>query len=579
MDTHPTKDNAIIKKGNFKYIDWSKAIIVSILLFLFGSVFFFMGHKYPQSSNYMDITLINSPIPTPSPLPSIDSELIFQNYPSNTAFSSHTTSITDSTGNLLSSFLTTNTDSTYDTSSTDFAGYISFSSGLLTSNELDTNNNVSVTKYSLYESNRKIADVSPNLTSFLNIYQYQHFIFDNIYLLGFNNSNNRDYEMTNLLTDKSKILFTISPIGSALTNNAMFIPQDISPYGDTISFIVDDETIGANAINTPSIIVYNMLKGTYTSHAFPALVTSNKLADLTLSSAFQASWDGNYLVYTTLSQTPNGTAGTLHLYSFIQNKDFTLPNQNTSSVDGGHTVYFSPDNKFVLADTGFEPWELYSTQTGEVIKNFNTFGSSHYNSIQPAGWINNTTLGFTLTTTTVADDFMNVPTASYSYNTVTDKIYKFPINLGVLSAVLMKSTSKDNLIIPTVTDTYTPTPTVNITPPEANIPTVDESNWKVYSSIVDNASFKYPPDWIHTTPIIQSPDPNNTDQMSIKSPDDVVQINWVTDLSGFGGTCDIQVSADQGGCPLVTIISKNSIPKASGLYLVTGISTHDGKNY
>jgi len=114
-----------------------------------------------------------------------------------------------------------------------------------------------------------------------------------------------------------------------------------------------------------------------------------------------------------------------------------------------------------------------------------------------------------------------------------------------------------------------PTPTVSVIP--TAISTNATSNWKTYKSTTDNASFKYPANWIITKPAIES-NFQNADQIGLQSPSGEVKISWVSELGGFGGSCTTD-------CPLITIIDKTAIGNSKNLYVVSGTVTSEGKMY
>lgn len=105
--------------------------------------------------------------------------------------------------------------------------------------------------------------------------------------------------------------------------------------------------------------------------------------------------------------------------------------------------------------------------------------------------------------------------------------------------------------------------------------------WKTYTSSTEHISFQYPSNWVSTKPVVTSTIPE-ADQMSIKSPSGDVQINWVSSLTGLGGYCNAQANLGdtaQNACPLISIINKTPVADGAGLFVVSGITTYDGKTY
>ncbi len=105
------------------------------------------------------------------------------------------------------------------------------------------------------------------------------------------------------------------------------------------------------------------------------------------------------------------------------------------------------------------------------------------------------------------------------------------------------------------------------------------SGWKVYTSITEQASFRYPDNW-SIVPALMPTDSYNKDDISLQSPDKQVTVNWVPLVQGLGGGCGpTGVPPSQGGCPYFILIDKALIPGVSGLSVVSGIITIDDKYY
>lgn len=113
---------------------------------------------------------------------------------------------------------------------------------------------------------------------------------------------------------------------------------------------------------------------------------------------------------------------------------------------------------------------------------------------------------------------------------------------------------------------------------------VSTADWKTYTSKQEKISFKYPSTWKVVTPTIGSTSPDG-DALTIQSPNGKIKINWVSFVDGLGGACDTEIALGQtptegpGPCPLFTFISKAPINGATGLYVVSGTMTSDGKSY
>lgn len=122
-----------------------------------------------------------------------------------------------------------------------------------------------------------------------------------------------------------------------------------------------------------------------------------------------------------------------------------------------------------------------------------------------------------------------------------------------------------------ITTLVQPSPTPQIT-----------SNLTKYTSSFEKLSFYYPSDWIKSSPQPQSNDPKG-DALGIKDPKGLVEITWISEIDGLGGSCDPNVpfgkEGEMGGaCPLYEVINKQKLTNVD-LYYVAYISTRDGVNY
>ena len=95
--------------------------------------------------------------------------------------------------------------------------------------------------------------------------------------------------------------------------------------------------------------------------------------------------------------------------------------------------------------------------------------------------------------------------------------------------------------------------------------------WHTYTSAEEKASFKYPTNWTVTKSVI-IPIDTNADSVGIKSPSGAITMSWASALSGFGNEYGTSY-------PLHTVIDKTPISAAPGYYVVSGITTLDGKTY
>lgn len=91
-----------------------------------------------------------------------------------------------------------------------------------------------------------------------------------------------------------------------------------------------------------------------------------------------------------------------------------------------------------------------------------------------------------------------------------------------------------------------------------------------YASGTEKAGFTYPSDW-SLTKLTAGTAPN--DSATIQSPSGSITITWNSFITpGFG-------NESNANYPLHTVIDKTAIADASGLYVVSGITTLDGATY
>ncbi len=103
------------------------------------------------------------------------------------------------------------------------------------------------------------------------------------------------------------------------------------------------------------------------------------------------------------------------------------------------------------------------------------------------------------------------------------------------------------------------------------------AGWKTYNSTAEKASFKYPSSWKATKAFdLNVP---GADSFAITSPKGQITIGWLSAISGIGGGCDDALAVDKGGCPEITVVSKQTIRGAAGLDVVSVVVTSDGQNY
>ncbi|HSW99888.1 MAG TPA: hypothetical protein VLH38_02520 [Patescibacteria group bacterium] len=95
------------------------------------------------------------------------------------------------------------------------------------------------------------------------------------------------------------------------------------------------------------------------------------------------------------------------------------------------------------------------------------------------------------------------------------------------------------------------------------------ADWMTYSSTSEGAALRYPSGWKLTRSVVQSVTGDTT---GITSPSGVLTITWSVNIGGLGNEHD-------SSYPYHTIVNRTPAPSASGLFVVSGITTLDGSTY
>lgn len=111
------------------------------------------------------------------------------------------------------------------------------------------------------------------------------------------------------------------------------------------------------------------------------------------------------------------------------------------------------------------------------------------------------------------------------------------------------------------------TNTNNTTQPPQDVYT----GWKTYTSATEKATFRYPSNWTLTQPKLP-PVYATDDATGITSPSGTITITWNSAVGGYG-------NEHSASYPYNTVVDRMPIINASGLYVVSGITTLDGSTY
>lgn len=381
--------------------------------------------------------------------------LVFENFKDNTPGSPITTNITDASGNIMKSIYSTQVDSTYDISFSNLSEYISYSKGLLASNEIYPKDGpVLVTKWSVIEHDGSVLPLNSTFDlSTMNKFSYV-FVDSGKSILALIRPNTNPattfrYSQFDLTTGKEKILLSISPANSVYYPH--FIPEDINQSTHTVSFLVNDVMVNSQTIQGVATLLYNISSGTLTVHPLPTNLYSilrTKVTDPYASGipSVGVSLDGNVLVYqsqeiVTHSEN-NMPQWRIHIYDVQRKKDSIVPTQII--VPGGYNSYFfSPNNTYFVLY--FEnTMDIVETSDGKIVQSFNLGGdpnnpnpSEYLYSITPVGWMNNETLAYiTQRSDTPGSSNFSGNALSHVVDVQNHTVFDFPLSLGKLTAIL-----------------------------------------------------------------------------------------------------------------------------------------------
>jgi len=109
---------------------------------------------------------------------------------------------------------------------------------------------------------------------------------------------------------------------------------------------------------------------------------------------------------------------------------------------------------------------------------------------------------------------------------------------------------------------------------DTNKKTDPYAGWKTYTASEEKATFKYPSDWTvdSADPYAKSNDPNNTDHISLKSPDGKTHVRWSSMVTGLGHEKDDKY-------PYTTVVEKSAIAGTSGNFVISAVTTNDGSTF
>jgi len=114
--------------------------------------------------------------------------------------------------------------------------------------------------------------------------------------------------------------------------------------------------------------------------------------------------------------------------------------------------------------------------------------------------------------------------------------------------------------------------TNNQTNANSNTQTQDVyAGWKTYTSATEKATFRYPGDWMLMQSKLASVY-SSDDATGVMSPSGAITITWASSVGGLG-------NEHSASYPYNTVVNRTPITNASGLYVVSGVTTLDGTTY
>jgi hypothetical protein len=249
------------------------------------------------------------------------------------------------------------------------------------------------------------------------------------------------YEAINLTTGTITDLLQISPIVAA---NEYFIPEDINPGDNLVSFFASNVVVNSHAVQGGATIAYDLINNKFNINALPQTVDNSVDLALAQSSAEDyvgVSADGNLLAYQTSS---NGFGGTgpyvTHIYTVSSGQGIisTGPSIELGGSTAHASFFFSSDDKYVAINgitypstntSGDADLQVINPATGASIENYDE-GASYSNIVNPIGWDGVDSLVYLTNTTSTPNTFNPTTAAVHDINFATSKSVNFPTNLG-----------------------------------------------------------------------------------------------------------------------------------------------------
>ena len=390
--------------------------------------------------------------PTATAVPAAPSMLVFNTFHGSTSDAVGVTTFRQLDGTIIASVTSQRSDSTFDLSATNSDGYIGYSHELLSSDQLaPPGGAVSVTTWGFLEKDGSAHPAAPSLTTFLNeTWQTGEarvgpgiFVVDpgTLFAAEATSSGPINYKRVNLATGDVTTLFTARALPSAQPFS--FITENISPSGDTISFLAANAMVMNQVVNGLAVVTFDVPTSALVVHPLPPVIATEFLprpgATAWEPTVF-ASADGSLVVYQTSVVVNGSNAFTTHVYDTLSGQEVAVAaSAPISFVPGENSVFFSPDDTYTalagMTPSGGDDLVVAATATGAIVKAIGVPDDTTH-SVTPMGWTSSGALIFVTNTATTPGNFNPDNAVTHSLDPATGTVHDYPAGWGELAAVL-----------------------------------------------------------------------------------------------------------------------------------------------
>ncbi len=361
-----------------------------------------------------------------------------------TAESPGTDTFTALGGDVIETLAVTASDSTYSVFASAGSGYMSYSDAALASNEVvAADGTVSLTAWSVLEKDGSAVQVPAPLTQLLNtaagrqstpMIQPPVFLSARTTMYALVSGTAGDsYDSINLSSGAITDLFPVDfPTSEA---SSIFIPENMSPSGNLISFIAANVTVDDTSVSGAAALSYDVTSGSLAFHDLPA-----SIADAIIPGGgsgwqpdFSLSQDADLLV------SPE-----IGIYNVMTGQTAPIPGL-CDWPSGSSSVYFSADETEVavhcVSSTGEESTSedevaIARTGTGALLASVSE-PSPGLQDLIPVGWASDGDFYYDTGEASASNPWTFISGFSgHSLDPATGAIHDYAASLGDLAAVL-----------------------------------------------------------------------------------------------------------------------------------------------